>query len=178
VIREQTSLSGVSSAQLGQALRPTHAGVACGSKSQIPNLKVPSLQIPLTEPYVSLAKGTENRRAFDLEERILRFAREVRVLIRKAPNSISNRAYLYQLAKSSGSVGANYLEANNALSKKDFVMRVRISLKEARESGYWLQLLDLSGQARNLEVQRLRLIRECDELVKIFSTIIKKSLSV
>ena len=122
--------------------------------------------------------GVEEKRRFDLEERTLRFAREVRVLIKKVPKSISNRADLHQLAKSSGSVGANYLEANNALSKKDFVMRVRISLKEAKESGYWLQLLDLSGQTRNLEAERLRLIRECDELVRIFSTIIKKSIPV
>ena len=122
--------------------------------------------------------GIANRRPFDLEGRTLRFARKVRVLIKRVPYSISNRADLYQLAKSSGSVGANYLEANNALSRKDFVMRVRISLKEAKESGYWLRLLDLPGEAKGLESERFRLIRESDELVRIFSTIIPKSVPV
>ena len=154
------------------------ARVAFGSRAQISSIKGSFSQIPLTESYLSLAMGERTRIRFDLEERTFQLAQEVRVLIRKVPKSISNRADLYQLAKSSGSVGANYREANNALSRKDFVMRVRICLKEAKESGYWLQLLDLSGKAGNLEAERMRLIQECDELVKIFSTIIKNSVPV
>ena len=149
-------------------------------KSQISNssIKGSFSQISLIASFVSLDMGVNSSKRFDLEERTLQFAREARVLIKKVPKSISNRADLYQLAKSSGSVGANYREANNALSRKDFVMRVRICLKEAKESGYWLQLLDLSGQERNLEAERFRLIQECDELVRIFSTIIKKCVPV
>jgi four helix bundle protein len=96
-------------------------------------------------------------------------------LSRRVERSISNRADLHQLAKSSGSVGANYLEANNALSRKDFVMRIRICLKEAKESGYWLRLLDLGRADSELENERSELIQESTELVKIFSAISRKA---
>ena len=85
---------------------------------------------------------------------------EVRVLIRKARKSTSNRANLHQLARSSESVRANYVEANKALTKKGFVTRVRVCPKYAKESGDWLQLLDRSGQTRNLKAKRLPLIWE------------------
>ena len=84
-----------------------------------------------------------NKKSYNLEERTLQFAKRVRLLGRIIRPSIANRADLYQLVKSSGSVGANYLEANNSLSKKDFLMRIKICLKEAKESGFWLRLLDL-----------------------------------
>ena len=70
-----------------------------------------------------------NKSTYDLEERTFQFAKRVRLLGRKLQPSISNRADLYQLVKSSGSVGANYLEVNNSLSKKDSLMRVKICLK-------------------------------------------------
>ena len=102
-------------------------------------------------------------------------AKAVRNLSKKVEPSITNRADLYQLAKSSGSVGANYLEANNALSRKDFVLRIRICLKEAKESGFWLRLLDVGCQDSTLEDQRSWLVGESLELVKIFSSIIRNS---
>ena len=113
---------------------------------------------------------------YDLEERTFKFAGNVRQLGRRIEPSISNRADLYQLVKSSGSVGANYLEANNALSRKDFLMRARICLKEAKESGYWLQLLDLSCSHIGVQQERNRLFQESTELVKIFSAIIRNGM--
>ena len=115
------------------------------------------------------------RKRYNLEERTFRFAGDVRLFAGKVPKSFINRADLHQLAKSSGSVGANYLEANNALSKRDFVMRVGICLKEAKESGYWLRLLSLPPGSRELQGERSRLVQESTELVKIFSTIIRNS---
>ena len=113
------------------------------------------------------------KKQYDLEERTFRFAQDVRLFGRKIEKSVMSRSDLYQLAKSSGSVGANYLEANNALSRKDFVMRIRICLKEAKESGYWLRLLSVSPQEDSEDRERMRLVQESTELVKIFSTIIK-----
>lgn len=71
---------------------------------------------------------------YDLEERTLQFAISCRLFLSKLPNSISNIENSKQLIKSSGSIGANYIEANVGLSKKDFLFRLKISRKEAKES--------------------------------------------
>ena len=68
-----------------------------------------------------------NSKPYDLEERTLKFARNVRSFVKKLPKTIANIEDGKQLIKSSGSVGANYIEANEALSKKDFIMRIKIS---------------------------------------------------
>ena len=78
-----------------------------------------------------------------------------------------------QLIRSTGSVGANYIEANESLGKKDFVMRIRISRKEAKESCYWLRLVEVNNE--DAEVVRQRLIQETVELTKIFGAIIEKT---
>ena len=77
-----------------------------------------------------------------------------------------------QLIKASGSVGANYIEAEEALSRKDFVMRVKISRKEAKESKYWLQLTESKEEQIN---EKQSLVKEATELTKIFGSIIEKS---
>jgi four helix bundle protein len=112
-------------------------------------------------------------RKFDLEDRTLKFAKEVRAFVKKLPKSISNIEDIKQLVRASGSVGANYVEANESLSKKDFLMRVKISRKEAKESGYWLKLIDVKYNYS--EEIRSKLIKEAAELTKIFGSIIEKS---
>lgn len=77
-----------------------------------------------------------------------------------------------QLVRSSGSTGANYIEANESLSKKDFIMRVKISRKEAKESRFWLELSQ-PGDGDLLE--KSALIKEATELIKIFNAILIKS---
>jgi four helix bundle protein len=79
-----------------------------------------------------------------------------------------------QLIRSSGSVGANYIEANEALSKKDFIVRIKICRKEAKESRYWLRLVAVDG-AKEREEIRQALIREATELMNIFGAILQKS---
>jgi four helix bundle protein len=79
-----------------------------------------------------------------------------------------------QLIRSSGSVAANYIEANEALSKKDFVMRIKICRKEAKESSLWLRLLDL-GEHTAVANKRDRLRQEARELTLIFSAIVSKT---
>jgi four helix bundle protein len=98
----------------------------------------------------------------------------VRAFVRTLKRTICNIEDGRQLVKASGSVGANYIEANEALSKKDFRMRVRMSRKEVRESRYWLRLLDTSG-VDGQEQERQWLIGEATELARIFSSILQKS---
>ena len=112
------------------------------------------------------------RKFFDLEERTLKFAREVREFVKTLPRSIAHIEDGKQLVRSSGSVGANYIEANEALSKKDFAMRIKIARKEAKESVYWLRLIDVSD---SFETRRAVLEREAVELTKILSSILLKS---
>jgi four helix bundle protein len=111
---------------------------------------------------------------YDLEERTFQFAKSVRLFIKTWPRSIANVEDARQLLKASGSVGANYIEANEALSKKDFLMRIKISRKEAKESAYWLRLILETNDLRNLNEGK-RLMQEADELKKIFSAIAEKS---
>ncbi|MDI6641454.1 MAG: four helix bundle protein, partial [Elusimicrobiota bacterium] len=85
----------------------------------------------------------------------------------------SNIEIVKQLIKSSGSVGANYIEANESLSKKDFVIRIKICRKEAKESRYWLKLLEIKDSVIGKE--REILIKESTELIKIFSKILEKT---
>jgi len=111
---------------------------------------------------------------YDLETRTLEFARRVRLFVRKLPKTTSNFEDISQLVRASGSIGANYIEANEALSKKDFVMRIKISRKEAKECSYWLNLVDIGNQPE-LNQERGQLLQESIELMKIFSAIMRKS---
>ena len=113
-------------------------------------------------------------RPYSLDERTELFAREVRALVKRLPRTLANSEDARQVVRSSGSVGANYIEANEALSKKDFAMRIKISRKEAKESGYWLRLVD-AGPDESLAGECLRLNNEAGELVKIFAAILAKS---
>jgi len=79
-----------------------------------------------------------------------------------------------QLVRACGSVGANYIEANESLSKKDFVMRIKICRKEAKESRYWLRLID-SGNDSTAQGYQNDLIQEATELTSIFGAILRKS---
>ena len=116
----------------------------------------------------------ENSKHYDLEERTELFAKRVRDFVKKAPKTLTNVEDLKQLVRSSGSVGANYIEANDALSKKDFIMRIKICRKESKESRYWLRLVDTGNDCR-LEDERKKLVQEAQELMNIFGAILKKS---
>jgi len=76
----------------------------------------------------------QNSKPYDLEDRAFEFANRVRAFVKKLPKSIANIKDGKQLIRASGSVGANYMEANESLSKKNFIMRIKISRKEAKES--------------------------------------------
>jgi len=117
---------------------------------------------------------TQNSKQYDLEDRTLAFAKKVRAFVKKLPKTIANIEDGKQLIKASGSVGANYIEANEALSKKDFRLRIKICRKEAKESRYWLRLVDTQDDAE-LQQERKGLEQEAAELMNIFGSILRKS---
>lgn len=94
--------------------------------------------------------------------------------MKNLPRNISNIEDVRQLVRASGSVAANWIEADEALSKKDFLMRVKICRKEAKESRLFLRLID-AGPSKESGVKRDTLASEAHELVLIFSSIISKS---
>ncbi|PIT86218.1 MAG: four helix bundle protein [Candidatus Magasanikbacteria bacterium CG10_big_fil_rev_8_21_14_0_10_43_6] len=120
----------------------------------------------------------KGEKIYDLEQRTLEFAQHVRLFVRKLPRTIATLEDGKQLVRSSGSIGANYIEANENLSIKDFYYRVRICRKEAKETVYWLALLDSSDVTIEKERQTLQvLMQEATELQKIFGSIVSKNTS-
>jgi four helix bundle protein len=115
------------------------------------------------------SKGTKR---FDLEDRSFRWARAGIEMTNSLPKTLANIEIIKQVVRSSGSVGANYIEANEALSKKDFAVRVKICRKEAKETQYWLRLLDVKRE--DMIKTHQSLIGEATELMKIFGSIVEK----
>jgi four helix bundle protein len=115
----------------------------------------------------------QNSKQYDLEDRSFNFARDIRHFIKSLPKDKLMYEDYIQLLRSSGSIGANYIEANEAISKKDFVHRIKISRKEAKESIYWLKLLEVEDEI--LIQKRNELVTESTELMLILSSIMRKA---
>lgn len=107
---------------------------------------------------------------YDLEERTFLFAKNTKAFIKILPRTITNIEYCKQLSRASSSGGANYIEANESGTKKEFVHKIRICLRETKESRYWLRLVD-----SNANEQRETLLKEASELIKIFGAILTSS---
>lgn len=115
----------------------------------------------------------QNPPKYDLEARTFVYAKDIRSFVRSLKSWMICMEDRSQLIRSSGSVAANYIEANESLSSKDFAMRIKISRKEAKESLLWLKLIDCEKDF-SLQRERERLIQESIELGKIFGAILKK----
>ena len=113
-------------------------------------------------------------RVFDLEERTFRFAKETRDFVQQLPKHTINHEYSKQLIRSSSSIGANYIEANESLGKKDFLMRLKICRKEAKETVYWLKLVLLGPEVTVASAHSL-VLNEAIELTRIFTAICRKN---
>ena len=113
------------------------------------------------------------KRVFDLEERTLAFAKNVIRACKELTRNEINRELVSQLVRASGSVGANYREANDSLSRKDFGHRIKITRREAKEAHYWLQLLEEANPEIDGRLKELR--QEALELKRIFSSIADKN---
>jgi four helix bundle protein len=108
-------------------------------------------------------------RTYNLDKRTFEFAQKVRNYVDRLSRKMTNIEIGKQLVRSAGSVGANYIEANEALSKKDFIMRIKICKKEAKESRYWLELSVPNSDNAD---SKSHLIGESTELIKILATIV------
>ena len=117
--------------------------------------------------------NNQNKKEYNLEERTFTFAKNVRLFVKTLPKTIANKEDIKQLIRSSGSVGSNYREANEALSKNDFLMRIKISRKESKESAYWIRLIYETNNLHNKSDAK-NLLQESTELTKIFSSIVEK----
>ncbi|MEI8270960.1 MAG: four helix bundle protein [bacterium] len=118
---------------------------------------------------------TEGKKVYDLEERTFLFAQSVRVFVRKLEKNPWNREDIKQLVRSSGSVAANYIEANDNLGEKDFLMRIKIAKKECKESILWIRLVDIEDFL--IEKERQELFAEATELKNILGAIYKNRVS-
>ncbi len=118
----------------------------------------------------------EPRRIYDLEQRCLVFAKNVVLYTANLKRSVSNLEFSKQLIRSSASVGANYVEANDALGKKDFGLRIKTCRKEAKEAAYWLALIIETNTEEQVKNDGESLRSEAVQLKKIFSAILNKVL--
>ena len=135
---------------------------------------MPNTKYETNYKYGSTNAGTPGPKRFDLEDRTYLFAKRVRGFVKKLPRTLCNIEDVKQLVRASGSVGANYIEANEALGKNDFRMRIRISRKESKESRYWLRLVD-THQDLALNTEQDELVQEATELMLIFASILRRS---
>jgi len=108
----------------------------------------------------------------ELKERTFLFAKRCRDYVKKLSRTVPNFEYGKQLIRSSGSQAANYIEANESLSRKDFAHRIKICRKETKESCLWLNLAEPEESA---QPERRLLLEEARALRKIFSSILEKS---
>ena len=115
------------------------------------------------------------RHNFDLEDRTFQFAKNVRIFLKDLPKHLSGNEDFKQLIRCSASVGANYLEANDSLGKKDFLMRMRISRKEAKECIFFIRLLIETNKSVSTLSEAHTLMDEANQLKKILSSIINKN---
>jgi four helix bundle protein len=116
----------------------------------------------------------ENPKRYDLEERTELFAKRVRTFIKALPRTLTNVDDARQLGRASGSVAANYLEANEAISRKDFYHRLRIARKEAKETRLFLRLVGV-GHEPAVEREAAALGQEATELMNILGAILRKT---
>lgn len=117
-------------------------------------------------------KKEGNTRAFDLEERTANFGIAVIKFAKKLSLNQISSPLVSQLIRLATSIGANYLEAENAESKKDFIHKISISKKESKETKHWLRML--AGAIPETKVDARKLWTEAQELNLIFDSIVKK----
>jgi four helix bundle protein len=116
------------------------------------------------------------KKVYDLEERTFLFAKNTRLFVKKLETNIWNKEDIKQVVRSSGSVAANYIEANEKLGENDFLMKIRICKKEAKETILWLRLVEV--QSEDLEIERTKLINEAIELKNIIGAIYRNKTSI
>ena len=115
----------------------------------------------------------EPRKIYGLEERTALYAERIRDFCFTLPKDEVNNEYISQLLRAGSSPGSNYIEANESIGDKDFLMKIKVCRREAKESSYWLRLV-ITNNTLDAENERSALRQEAKELVLIFTSIIKK----
>lgn len=110
---------------------------------------------------------------YDLEDRTLEYSKRVIRMCKALPKNMVNFNLTDQVMRSGTSMGANYREANETETKKDFQFRMRISRKEGKETEYWLELIIEANPELKERIKPL--LQETKELIKIFAAIIEKT---
>ncbi|MFH1253185.1 MAG: four helix bundle protein [Candidatus Uhrbacteria bacterium] len=110
---------------------------------------------------------------YDLNDRTMKFSKEIIIFLQDIPKNFITLPIASQLVRSATSIGANYCEADNAVSKKDFVNKIGVVKKEAKETTYWLNLLATALPEEKERIEKLK--NEADELHKIFNSIFQKT---
>ncbi|WP_146431888.1 four helix bundle protein [Blastopirellula retiformator] len=116
-------------------------------------------------------EGVPSKRSFDLEERTARFGKAAIRFLRTIPENSVTRPLIQQAVRSATSVGANYCEADDAGSKKEFKYRISMCKRETRETKHWLRMLATADPERKEECRKIW--QEAKELHLIFATIFR-----
>jgi len=116
------------------------------------------------------AQNPNDKKKYDLEERTAQFGEAIIELVRTFPQDPVNSPLISQIVRAATSIGANYMEADGAESKKDFQHKISICKKESKETKHWLRMIAKVNSSRRDECQEL--FREAQELSLIFSSIL------
>ncbi len=120
-----------------------------------------------TKPQTAKERDSENK---DVENRVFEFANKIRIFVKKLKETTSNIEDVKQIINASGSIGANYIQANNTSNKKDFLKHIKICQKNAEESRFWLSLLDTDWNPEQ-DLERKKLVHEATGLITLFTSI-------
>ncbi len=118
------------------------------------------------------AQNPKSKKKYDLEERTAKFGEDIIEFVKTLPYNLINRSLISQIVRSGTSIGANYMEADGAESKKDFRHKISICKKESKETKHWLRMIAKANLDRKEECRNFW--REVHEFTLIFSSIYKK----
>ena len=116
------------------------------------------------------AQNPNDKKKYDLEERTAQFGEAIIEFVKTLPKDPIDSPLISQIIRSETSIGANYMEADGAESKKDFQHKISICKKESKETKHWLRMIAKANPNRRDECQKL--FREAQELTLIFSSIL------
>jgi len=129
--------------------------------------------VKFQNPKKKEAKSSNDKKVYDLEERTARFGESVIDFAKTLPRNLVNNQLIGQIVRSGTSIGANYMEADGAESKKDFRHKIAICKKESKETRHWLRMITRANPNKKNECTKLS--NEAQELTLIFSSILLSS---
>lgn len=136
-----------------------------------PKFKNPNSQTQMTNE----TSNPNAQKKYDLEDRTLKFSEEIIDFCKKLPQTLITKPIISQLIRAGTSIGANYCEADEASSRKDFINKISIAKKETKETKYWLRIITHTLPESKSEARKLW--KEAQELNLIFAAIIRKAKS-